>query len=105
MAFEEYEVLLQEISHFDLGQGLWYFDTWVTSHMTGERSFFHDLDESHKGRVRFGDDSQINIEASRPLELIHSDLCGPIDLETLGGSKYFLLLAEKSGKIDCLRID
>ena len=37
--------------------------------------------------------------ASKPLELIHGDLCGPFALETLGGNKYFLLLVD-----DCTRM-
>ena len=30
--------------------------------MTGEKSLFYELDESFKGKLRFGDDSKINIE-------------------------------------------
>ena len=31
---------------------------------------------------------------SRALEMIHEDLCGPIELEILGGSKYLLFLID-----------
>ena len=31
---------------------------------------------------------------SRALEMIHGNLCGPIELEILGGSKYLLLLID-----------
>ena len=43
--------------------------------------------------------SSAKFRASRPLERIHGDLCGPFALETLGGSKYFLLLVD-----DCTRM-
>ena len=43
--------------------------------------------------------SSAKFRASRPLELIHGDLCGPFAAENLGGSKYFLLLLD-----DCTRM-
>lgn len=35
-----------------------------------------------------------NYTAERALELIHGDLCGPIEPATMGGNKYFLLLVD-----------
>lgn len=32
--------------------------------------------------------------ASRPCDLIHSDLCGPFEQESIGGAKYFMLLKD-----------
>ena len=43
--------------------------------------------------------SQSSYKPQKPLELIHADLCGPIEPETLQGSKYFLLLVD-----DCTRM-
>ena len=43
--------------------------------------------------------SSTTYRASRTLELIHGDLCVPLDLESLGGSKYFLLIVD-----DCTRM-
>ena len=40
--------------------------------------------------------SQSSYKVQKPLELIHADLCGPIELETLGGSNSFLLLIDDS---------
>ena len=37
--------------------------------------------------------------ASRPLELVHGDICGPISPATLGGSKYFLLLVDDYSRL------
>ncbi len=33
-------------------------------------------------------------KTSRPLELIHSDLCGPMNVESIGGSKYVLTFTD-----------
>jgi hypothetical protein len=32
--------------------------------------------------------------ASKPLELIHTDLCGPMQLESSGGNKYFIIFVD-----------
>ncbi|CAA6654616.1 unnamed protein product [Spirodela intermedia] len=64
MAHEEgkIEVLIQGILQTDLQKGMWYLDTGTSSHMTGLKSLFYELDEAYNGKVRFGDDSKINIE-------------------------------------------
>jgi len=33
------------------------------------------------------------------LELIHADLCGPMSIESLGGSRYFLLFTDDYSRI------
>ena len=35
-----------------------------------------------------------SFRVTEPLELIHADICGPITLPTLGGSRYFLLIID-----------
>ena len=32
--------------------------------------------------------------ASKPLELIHTDLCGPMNVDSIGGSKYMLTFTD-----------
>ena len=41
---------------------MWYLDTGASSHMTGKKVFFDNIDESKKGKVRFGDGSSIPYE-------------------------------------------
>lgn len=36
----------------------------------------------------------IGTRASEPLELVHSDLCGPMEVESLAGSRYFFTLID-----------
>jgi len=35
-----------------------------------------------------------SVRASAPLDLVHSDICGPIEVESLGGSQYFVTLLD-----------
>ena len=40
---------------------IWYLDNGASNHMSGNRSFFYEFDNSITGQVRFGDDSRIDI--------------------------------------------
>ena len=52
---------------------LWYLDTRATNHMIGRREFFHNLDESTTGSVKFGDNSRIQIRGKGAIEVNQSD--------------------------------
>lgn len=52
---------------------VWYLDNGASNHMTGNRSYFSSLDKSITGRVRFGDDSRINIEGKGSILLATKD--------------------------------
>lgn len=41
--------------------GMWYLDDRASNHMTGERSYFSELNENIKGRVNFGYGSCVDI--------------------------------------------
>ena len=55
------------------------------------------LDKHH--RVSFQKTS--NRETDR-LDLVHSDVCGPIEVESLGGSKYFLTFIDDASRKVCV---
>ncbi|KAG7546288.1 Zinc finger CCHC-type [Arabidopsis suecica] len=95
------------------GENIWYLDNGASNHMTGNRAYFSKLDETVTGKVRFGDDSRIDIKgkgsilfvrqtfpkatsyrASHLLELIHGDLCGPITPSTAAQNKYIFVLID-----------
>lgn len=42
-------------------KNLWYLDNAASNHMSGNCTFFLDLDETITGNVKFGDDSRIDI--------------------------------------------
>ena len=44
------------------GDECWYLDNGASNHMTGDRRYFDQIDESVTGKVRFGDDSRIDIK-------------------------------------------
>lgn len=43
-------------------ENVWYLDNGASNHMTGNRSYFKSINESITGKVRFGDDSRIDIK-------------------------------------------
>lgn len=43
-------------------QDMWYLDNGASNHMTGDRRYFSVLDSTITGKVRYGDDSRINIK-------------------------------------------
>ena len=43
--------------------GMWYLDNGASNHMTGEKSYFAELNEHAKGKVKFGDGSCVDINA------------------------------------------
>lgn len=43
-------------------ENVWYLDNGASNHMTGNRSYFKTINESITGKVRFGDDSCIDIK-------------------------------------------
>lgn len=44
------------------GDKIWYLDNGASNHMTGNKSYFSSIDETITGKVRFGDDSRIEIK-------------------------------------------
>ena len=41
--------------------GMWYLDNDASNHMTGERSYFTEINENIRGKVKFGDGSYVDI--------------------------------------------
>ena len=58
---EHMNVLLQGMSDSP-SDDMWYLDIGEISHMTSIKTFYHSLDESHTGVVRFYDGSSIRYE-------------------------------------------
>ncbi|XP_013659049.1 uncharacterized protein LOC106363938 [Brassica napus] len=51
-------------------QNLWYLDNGASNHMSGNRTFFYELDENITCKVRFGDDSHIDIKGKRSIRFL-----------------------------------
>ncbi|CAA7052678.1 unnamed protein product [Microthlaspi erraticum] len=49
---------------------VWYLDNGASNHMTGDKRYFSKIDESITGKVRFGDDSRIDIKGKGLIEFI-----------------------------------
>lgn len=63
IVFPNEENLIPKKYESDKGEeGIWYLDNGARNHMTGVRSYFSELNENVKGKVKFGDGSCINID-------------------------------------------
>lgn len=51
-------------------ENMWYLDNGASNHMTGDRRYFNRLNESITGKVKFGDDSRIDIKGKGSIEFI-----------------------------------
>ena len=54
---------------------IWYLDNGASNHMTGNRSYFQTINEKVTGKVRFGDDSRIDIKGKGSI-MFHSKTGG-----------------------------
>ena len=52
---------------------VWYLDNGASNHMTGKRKYFKKIDETVTGKVRFGDDSRIDIKGKGSILFINQD--------------------------------
>ncbi|KAL1211506.1 Retrovirus-related Pol polyprotein from transposon TNT 1-94 [Cardamine amara subsp. amara] len=46
----------------DVSKTVWYLDSGCSNHMTGIKSMFREIDESHKLKVKLGDDKEVQVE-------------------------------------------
>lgn len=51
-------------------EDIWYLDNGASNHMTGDKRYFSDIDNTVTGKVRFGDDSRIDIKGKGTISFI-----------------------------------
>lgn len=54
----------------DEQENMWYLDNGASNHMTGDRRYFTKINDSITGKVKFGDDSRIDIKGKGSIEFI-----------------------------------
>ena len=57
----EEKVMPKELEADKKEDGVWYLDNGASNHMTGQRSYFSEINENIKGKVKFGDGSYVDI--------------------------------------------
>ena len=57
----EEKVMPKKLETNEKEEGVWYLDNGASKHMTGERSYFSEINENVKGKVKFGDGSFVDI--------------------------------------------
>lgn len=55
------------------GDNMWYLDNRASNHMSGKRSYFTEINEKVTGKVRFGDDSRIDIKGKGSITFISKE--------------------------------
>ena len=55
------------------GDMIWYLDNGASNHMTGNKNYFKTIDETITEKVRFGDDSRIDIKGKGNILFISQD--------------------------------
>lgn len=54
------------MAHTEVGQaeekGIWFLDSGCSNHMTGDKTWFVELDENYKHSVKLGNSSRMMIE-------------------------------------------
>ncbi|GBO45750.1 Retrovirus-related Pol polyprotein from transposon TNT 1-94 [Araneus ventricosus] len=90
---------------------VWILDSGASTQMVKDRIWFENFVSSASEVFLAGKDSKFkfcglgkitrkfhppntNNQSNDVLELIHADLCGPVDVESLGGFKYFLIIVD-----------
>lgn len=53
----------------DISNDIWFLDSGYSNHMSGIKSIFRDIDETHKLKVRLGDNKQIQVEEKGTIEV------------------------------------
>ncbi|XP_074378049.1 uncharacterized protein LOC141719571 [Apium graveolens] len=68
---EEEELLL--MAHTNMGgvdsDGVWFLDSGCSNHMTGEKSWFNELDESFRTTVRLGNGSKMDVQGKGKIKI------------------------------------
>lgn len=104
------ELMMQEVVYLNEGKivpskyeennsedNVWYLDNGASNHMSGDKRYFAFIDDSISGKVRFGDDSRIDIKGKGTIEF--TDRNGEprkiTDAITFQSSKVILLALDK----------
>ncbi|XP_013665386.3 uncharacterized protein LOC106369826 [Brassica napus] len=69
----ERNVKPKEFESSKVGEKIWYLDNGASNHMTGNLSYFNNIDNTISGKVRFGDDSKIDIKERGSICFISQD--------------------------------
>lgn len=69
----ERNVKPKELEVSSENERVWYLDNGASNHMTGRKKYFKAIDESITGKVRFGDDSRIDIKGKGSVLFITQD--------------------------------
>ncbi|CAN6871207.1 unnamed protein product [Brassica oleracea] len=66
----EDKVVPSKFETHDDQENMWYLDNGASNHMTGVRRYFNIINESITGKVKFGDDSRIDIKGKGSIEFV-----------------------------------
>ena len=70
---DEFDDILLPGLYGDISKDSWYLNKGASSHMTGIKTYFNNLDDTKNSIVRFGDGSTFNYEGKERIRVQHND--------------------------------
>ncbi|GJT28063.1 uncharacterized mitochondrial protein-like protein [Tanacetum coccineum] len=80
---------------------VWYFDNGANNHMTGNYSYFSELDENITGRVRFEDGSCVSIKGKGSILFQGIEVSQERDCVKIKQERYARKILKEAGMEDC----
>lgn len=70
VCLNEKHVVPEKYETNNVGENIWCLDNGASNHMTGDERYFSEINRAITGKVRFGDDSRIDIKGKGSISFV-----------------------------------